>query len=132
MASISGIGSPIVMRNVRHDLYDRVHWVGFDSAVTATADLFRQHAVYAGLSTGCNYLAARWEAARDPGRPCVFVAADTGHRYAQNVYARPQAARAGAGLAPRVVGSLDQLALPWSVMDWDRRPFHPRIEENAL
>ena len=62
----------------------------------------------------------------------MFIAADTGHRYANNVYARPQAAGSCEGLAPSVVGSLDQLALPWSVMDWDRRAYHPRIEENAL
>ncbi|GAA2721314.1 MULTISPECIES: pyridoxal-phosphate dependent enzyme [Streptomyces] len=132
VASISGIGSPIVMGNVRHELFDRVHWVGFDAAVSATVELFSRHGVYAGLSSGCNFLAARWEAARETGRPCVFLAADTGHRYAENVYARPGALDHGVlDLAPRRIDSLDQLALPWSVMDWDRRPFHHHLKEHA-
>ncbi|MER7110114.1 pyridoxal-phosphate dependent enzyme [Streptomyces sp. NPDC000229] len=132
VASISGIGSPIVMRNVRHELYDRVHWVGYARAVGATQELFRRHGLFAGLSSGCNYLAARWEAARAPGRPCVFIAADTGHRYADNVYARPRDAWNVDELSPALIESLDQLAYPWSVMDWGRRPFHPRSKENQL
>ncbi|MEU9014107.1 pyridoxal-phosphate dependent enzyme [Streptomyces sp. NPDC048479] len=130
VASISGIGSPIVMRNVRYELYDRVHWIGFTSAVAATIDLFRRHGVYAGMSSGCNYLATRWEAARDPERPCVFVAADTGHRYAENVYARSPVAGSVEGLMPAYIDTLEQLTFPWSVMDWSRRPFHPRSKEN--
>ncbi|MGW7413545.1 pyridoxal-phosphate dependent enzyme [Streptomyces sp. NPDC054863] len=129
VASISGIGSPIVMGNVRHELYDRVHWIGYSSAVAATADLFRRHGVYAGMSSGCNYLAAGWEAARAPGRPVVFIAADTGHRYADSVYAQASAADGIEGLAPSRIDSLDLLALPWSVMDWERRPALPRIKE---
>ncbi|MFJ6750700.1 MULTISPECIES: pyridoxal-phosphate dependent enzyme [unclassified Streptomyces] len=131
VASISGIGSPIVMRNVRYELYDRVHWVGFDSAVAATIGLFRDHAVYAGMSSGCNYLAARWESARTSERPCVFVAADTGHRYAENVYARPLSTESVDDLVPSRIDSLDQLALPWSVMDWGRRSFQPHVKEEA-
>ncbi|MEU9486339.1 pyridoxal-phosphate dependent enzyme [Streptomyces decoyicus] len=131
VASISGIGSPIVMRNVRYELYDRVHWVGFDSAVAATTGLFRRHGLYAGMSSGCNYLAARWEAARDPERPCVFIAADTGHRYAENVYARPQGDDSVESLVPSCIDSLDHLAFPWSVMDWGRRPFQPHSKEDS-
>ncbi|MFE1953511.1 pyridoxal-phosphate dependent enzyme [Streptomyces sp. NPDC059524] len=125
VASIAGIGSPIVMRNVRYELYDRVHWIGFDSAAAATTALLRRHAVYAGMSSGCNYLAATWEAAHAPETPCVFIAADTGHRYAHNVYARPEAGQDIHALAPRRIDSLDQLAFPWSVMDWRRRGFRP-------
>ncbi|MFJ6016549.1 pyridoxal-phosphate dependent enzyme [Streptomyces sp. NPDC092952] len=125
VASIAGIGSPIVMRNVRYELYDRVHWIGFDSAAAATTALLRHHAVYAGMSSGCNYLAATWEAARAPERPCVFIAADTGHRYADNVYARAEADRGIEALAPSRIDSLDQLSFPWSVMDWERRDYRP-------
>ncbi|MEB8340254.1 pyridoxal-phosphate dependent enzyme [Streptomyces endophyticus] len=125
VASIAGIGSPIVMRNVRYELYDRVHWIGFDAAAAATTALLRSHALYAGMSSGCNYLAATWEAAHAPERPCVFIAADTGHRYAENVYARPQADAAVDTLNPRRIDSLEQLTFPWSVMDWQRRTFRP-------
>ena len=63
---IAGIGSSIPFRNVSHQLYDTIHWVGFDAGLAGSVDLLRRHAVFAGLSTGAGYLAARWE--RDRGR----------------------------------------------------------------
>ncbi|WP_406503744.1 pyridoxal-phosphate dependent enzyme [Streptomyces sp. NBC_00212] len=130
VASISGIGSPVPMKNVAYELYDRVHWIGYHSAIAATGDLFRRHGLYAGMSTGCNHLAARWEAARNPGRPCVFIAADTGHRYAQTVYAHPRVNDPIDALVPNTVDDLGQLAFPWSVMDWGRRTFEPKNPES--
>ncbi|MFF4186687.1 hypothetical protein ACFYZ9_26225 [Streptomyces sp. NPDC001691] len=75
-------------------------------------------------------IAARWEAARTPGRPCVFIAADTGHRYAQSVYAHPRVNDPIDALAPNTIDDLGQLAFPWSVMDWGRRPFEPKNPES--
>ena len=49
---IAGIGSSIEFRNVRHELYDRLHWVSFDYAMSAAVDLLRTSGVFAGLSAG--------------------------------------------------------------------------------
>jgi cysteine synthase len=117
---IAGIGSSIPFDNVDDTLYDTIHWVGFAAALAGSVDLLREHAVFAGLSTGAAYLAARWE--RDPGRTTLFVAADTGHRYAGTVFARHQEAPPLDGLAPVPVSTVDELALPWSRMDWGRAP----------
>ncbi|MBY8849465.1 pyridoxal-phosphate dependent enzyme [Saccharothrix sp. MB29] len=65
-AIIAGIGSAIHFDNVHHDLYDRVHWLDFRHAMAATIDLLREHAVFAGLSTGAAHLVARWKAAATP------------------------------------------------------------------
>ena len=51
-AIIAGIGSSIPFDNVRHDLYDTLHWVDFRHAMAGAVDLLRNHAVFAGLSTG--------------------------------------------------------------------------------
>ncbi|MEU6388117.1 pyridoxal-phosphate dependent enzyme [Streptomyces sp. NPDC046939] len=119
---IAGIGSSIPFGNVRHDLYDVLHWLSFDAALTGSVDLLRRHAVFAGLSTGAAYLAARWERREDPGRTAVFIAADTGHRYVDTVFARHQEASRIEDLAPRQVRGTDELALPWSRMRWDGSP----------
>ncbi|MFD6331979.1 pyridoxal-phosphate dependent enzyme [Streptomyces niveus] len=119
---IAGIGSSIPFANVSHSLYDTIHWLSFDAALAGSVDLLRKHAVFAGLSTGAAYLTARWEQAQHPERTVVFVAADTGHRYADSVFARHRDALPVDGLEPRQVSALDELARPWSRMSWHGAP----------
>ncbi|MFD8413216.1 pyridoxal-phosphate dependent enzyme [Streptomyces sp. NPDC059650] len=117
---IAGIGSSIPFGNVSHELYDTVHWISFDAALAGSVDLLRRHAVFAGLSTGAGYLAARHERGRSPERTVLFVAADTGHRYVDTVHARHREAVPIADLAPQEVTDRGRLALPWSRMQWNR------------
>ncbi|OZV80455.1 cysteine synthase [Micromonospora echinospora] len=123
-AIIAGIGSAIPFDNVRHELYDRVHWMSFRHAMAGTVALMRAHAVFAGLSTGAAYLTALWEARRRPERTHLLVGADTGHRYVEQVFARHREAPDPGTLEPVEIGSLDELTPPWSTMRWARRG-HP-------
>jgi cysteine synthase len=122
---IAGIGSSIPFENVSHASYDTLHWISFDAALAGSVDLLRRHAVFAGLSTGAGYLAARWEREQSPERTVLFIAADTGHRYVDTVYARHREAVAVDSLAPRPVTAQAELALPWSRMHWNRAPADP-------
>ncbi|WP_228992285.1 pyridoxal-phosphate dependent enzyme [Streptomyces sp. DH8] len=124
-AIIAGIGSSIPFGNVRHELYDTVHWLDFRHAMAGAVGLLRDHAVFAGLSTGAAHLAASWEAARDPGRLHLVLGADTGHRYTERVFARHAEALDPAGLRPRAITSPTGLRPPWSVMEWAGRPAPP-------
>lgn len=126
-AIIAGIGSAIPFDNVHHELYDRLHWLDFRHAMAATVGLLREHAVFAGLSTGAAHLAATWEAARDPERTHLVIGADTGHRYTERVFARHREALDPAGLAPVEITSLEELAPPWATIDWARRPHGPVV-----
>ncbi|CAM5601701.1 cysteine synthase [Streptomyces avidinii] len=117
---IAGIGSSIPFGNVSHASYDTLHWISFDAALAGSVDLLRRHAVFAGLSTGAGYLAARWERSRARERTVLFIAADTGHRYVDTVYARHREAVAVDSLSPRPVADRAELALPWSRMRWNR------------
>jgi cysteine synthase A len=119
---IAGIGSSIPFGNVRHDLYDTLHWLAFDAALAGSVDLLRRHAVFAGLSTGAAYLAAQWERREEPYRTTLFIAADTGHRYVDTVFARHRETARIEDLAPRSVRRTDELSLPWSRMSWDGSP----------
>lgn len=119
-AIIAGIGSSIVFDNVRHHLYDALHWMDFTHAMAGTVALMRDHAVFAGLSTGAAYLAATYEARRHPDRLCLLIGADTGHRYADRVHARHAEALNPAALKPVEVCSPDEMSMPWSTMAWNR------------
>lgn len=119
---IAGIGSSIEFRNVRHGLYDRIHWVGFNPAASGAIGLMRNGSIFAGLSTGAAYLASRWEYFRNDSRVHLFVAADTGHRYVEQVFSRHAEFRDMGLLVPLEVSSLSELATPWSTMAWSGRP----------
>ena len=125
-AIIAGIGSSIPFDNVHHDLYDAVHWIDFRHAMAGAVALLREHAVFAGLSTGAAYLVARWVAARSPDRTHLVIGADTGHRYVERVFARHREALDPAVLRPREIHTLDELEMPWSAMAWCRRPYPPK------
>jgi cysteine synthase A len=124
-AIIAGIGSAIPFGNVRHELYDTLHWLDFRHAMAGTVDLLREHAVFAGLSTGAAYLAAAFETSRRPRETCLVLGADTGHRYTERVFARHREAPDARTLKPHQITGLADLAPPWSVMEWRRRPAPP-------
>ncbi|MFG2648357.1 pyridoxal-phosphate dependent enzyme [Streptomyces sp. NPDC048436] len=115
---IAGIGSAIEFENVRHEAYDRVHWVNFDCAVSGAVSLLRNSGIFAGLSAGAAYLATLWERRRDASRTYVFIAADTGHRYVESAYAHHADAQDTDTLKPHEITSLDELSHPWSTTSW--------------
>ncbi|WP_433528348.1 pyridoxal-phosphate dependent enzyme [Micromonospora sp. CA-263727] len=131
-AIIAGIGSAIPFDNVRHGLYDQVHWLTFRHAMAGTIALMRSHAIFAGLSTGAAYLAARWEVRHHPERVHLLIGADTGHRYVDKVFARHREAADANTLEPVEINSLDDLSPPWSTMPWARRDYPPGVGSDQL
>ncbi|WP_425264387.1 pyridoxal-phosphate dependent enzyme [Streptomyces atriruber] len=125
-AIIAGIGSSIPFDNVHHDLYDTLHWLDFRHAMAGAVGLLREHAVFAGLSTGAAHLVAGWEAARDSGRTHLVIGADTGHRYTDRVFARHREALDPRALEPCRIADLADLTPPWSAMEWNRRSYDVR------
>ncbi|MFF5720486.1 cysteine synthase family protein [Streptomyces buecherae] len=130
-AIIAGIGSSIVFDNVRHDLYDAIHWMDFRHALSGAVALLRQHAVFAGLSTGAAYLAATDDARRHPDRLHLVIAADTGHRYVERVFARHAEALDVASLDPVEITDPARMSMPWSAMAWNRGACPAHWKEQA-
>ncbi|WP_406065744.1 pyridoxal-phosphate dependent enzyme [Streptomyces sp. NBC_01077] len=128
---IAGIGSSIPFGNVSHELYDTLHWIAFGAALSGAVDLLRRHALFAGLSTGAAYLAARHERERSPGRTVLFIAPDTGHRYVDTVFARHREATPLTHFTPEDIADQAELTLPWSRMSWNRMPWSRRHAEQA-
>ena len=113
---IAGIGSAIPFKNVRPELYNEIHWISFDYAASATVELLRQHAIFAGLSSGACFLVANWRAQSNPNKPHLFIAADQGHRYVSAVHSKHKSVLAFDGLHPREIASQRELALHWCAM----------------
>ncbi|MEV5129862.1 cysteine synthase family protein [Streptomyces sp. NPDC053705] len=130
-AIIAGIGSSIVFDNVRHHLYDGVHWMDFTHAMSGAVALLRDQAVFAGLSTGAGYLAASHEARRHPDRLHLVIGADTGHRYVERVFARHKESLDLAALKPVEVTGPDEMTMPWSTMAWQRTSAPTHRKERA-
>jgi cysteine synthase len=121
---IAGIGSSIEFKNVRYSLYDHIHWISFDYSRHGAVDMLKKHGVFAGLSAGACYTVANWCAPLvTDDQPCIFIAADMGHRYSEAVFETHQDARPVEGLHPTLVQNFDQLQLDWCCMHWQRRKY---------
>ncbi|MYS81538.1 PLP-dependent cysteine synthase family protein [Embleya scabrispora] len=81
-----GLGSSIHPRNVAHDAFDEVHWVGPAAAVDACRRLARGSFVSGGWSTGAVALVAAWAARVRRGTTVVGIFPDGPHRYLGTVY----------------------------------------------
>jgi cysteine synthase A len=119
---LAGMGSAIPFKNVRHELYDEVNWLSFMYGMSGAVDLLRRHGIFGGISSGGSYLIASKEAKRHPERNVVFIVADTGHRYVEQVFSKYRDALPISDLVPTKIDRVDDLVLPWSSMEWNRRP----------
>ncbi|MFE2327878.1 pyridoxal-5'-phosphate-dependent protein subunit beta, partial [Streptomyces sp. NPDC059385] len=80
------LGSSIHPGNVRHGIFDEVHWVGPVEAVDACRRLARGSFVSGGWSTGAVALVSAWAARAEPGAVVATVFPDGPHRYLGTVY----------------------------------------------
>lgn len=121
---IAGIGSSIEFRNVRHGLYHEIHWVSAEVARAGAVSLCRDHALFAGLSSGAAYAVAGEVLRRRPARPrpggrCVLMLCpDTGHRYVQQVFSGFEEVPPVGEYAPHRLRRGETPRLPWSCTRW--------------
>jgi cysteine synthase A len=113
---------------VRHSAYDEVHWVTAPEAFHATHQLFSNHGLFMGPTSGASFQVASWWARHNPDSTVVMVLPDEGYRYQSTVYNAdwlrendivPAADPAGPTL---VEHPLDAPAT-WSRLVWARRNF---------
>ncbi|MEI9424277.1 pyridoxal-phosphate dependent enzyme [Mesorhizobium sp. Cs1299R1N1] len=83
---LRGLGNSLVPKNVKHELYDEVHFISASLAFAATRDLHERHAVFAGPTSGASYIVGRWRAQEYPEETVVVICPDEGHRYVEAVY----------------------------------------------
>ena len=120
---IAGIGSGIVCQNIKHNYYDKIHWVCDEYSRSGCVELMKRHGVFAGLSSGACYLVANRESIENDNNPILFIAPDTGHRYVESVYKNHMDYKNIDELKPKIIHTTDELSLPWSEMNWQRRNY---------
>jgi cysteine synthase A len=108
---IAGIGSAIHFGNVRPRIYSSIDWISFRTAVSWARRMYRETALFAGLSTAGAYAAAKSMPSEAPGELTLIVAPDTGHRYAAAIMAAEVDPDPVEG--PMVIDEPGQLRLPW-------------------
>ncbi len=122
----AGIGSAIPFGNIDYAAYDYIHWVSADIAIGGGIDLLRDTGIFAGISSGATYRVARYLSQRYPDVLFLSGAPDLGMKYQKRYRSHTPS---GEPYAPRHIASLDELALPWSMMHWNRRSYTPAYEK---
>ena len=128
---IAGIGSGINCENIRHEFFDRVHWVSHEYSSNGCVALMKDHGVFAGLSSGACYLVASREKRERASGPVLFIAPDTGHRYIDSVYREASRSVSVESLSPHVIQTIDELRLPWSEFSWNRRSLKEAVSQTV-
>lgn len=126
---VRGLGNSLVPGNVRHDLYDEVHWVDAATTFHATRALHSRHCLYMGPTSGAAFLVADWWARRHPDAVVVALLPDEGHRYQDTVYSDDWLTSSGllAALTGDVPAVPSEVRHPgdgsagWHWMAWGRR-----------
>lgn len=123
--SLRGLGSSILPPNVDQTVFDEVHWVDAAVSFLATRQLYRDHDVYAGPTSGAAYLVARDLCERSTER-VAFICPDTGDRYRDTVYHEAwlrehQLLATSIPTAPVRVAHPREAEPPWACFDWQRR-----------
>ncbi|MGO4759843.1 pyridoxal-5-phosphate-dependent protein subunit beta, partial [Streptomyces sp. 2MCAF27] len=131
---LRGLGSSIIPRNVVHSAYDEVHWVEPSGVFHATHELYRQHSLFMGPTSGAAFLVASWWAEQNPGSTVLMVLPDEGYRYQSTVYdqawlreqgiepAPPGEGREGRE-GPRLVERPGEGDGSWTRILWKRRKY---------
>jgi cysteine synthase A len=124
---LRGLGNSLMPQNLNHAVFDEVHWVTAAEAFLATRVLHRSSAIFMGGTSGAAYMAARWEARRDPAANVVVLLPDEGYRYQETIYKNEWLRENGVWLEelpgePAPVGHPSEVSAGrWSRMPWGRR-----------
>ncbi|MDE9467189.1 cysteine synthase family protein [Xenorhabdus bovienii] len=127
---LRGLGNSLLPKNLRHEFYDDIHWLAAEAAYAGTRELYRKHAIFAGITTGAAYTVARAIAAETPpDKKVIFIGPDDGTRYMNTVYSdswlETQGYRQLSVLRDfSTIHGLQQIGLvnsPWVHFPWQRR-----------
>lgn len=123
---LSGLGSDILPSILDHRHFDEVHWVTAAEAVLATRQLYRDHTLFMGPTSGAAYRVADWWSRRNPGKKVVAIFPDEGHRYVETVYNDDwftSAAKSPHSMRkePSAVTAPTEELTGWSFYAWRRR-----------
>ena len=125
---LRGLGNSIHPKNLDYSAVDDVHWVGALPAFAATRSLYRDHAIFAGPTSGAAALVGEWYASANPNESVVVIMPDDGHRYLSTVYSDDWLnSQEGWPLREKITPvEISDIApageRDWTFLQWSRRP----------
>ncbi|WP_431824927.1 PLP-dependent cysteine synthase family protein [Burkholderia sp. F1] len=119
---LRGLGNTIMPKNLRHTLFDDVHWVSAELADHYARMLYRESGQFRGPTTGAAYAVARYARQRYPNQPIAFLSPDDGSRYAETTYASDLADAALDAIKPVRIEQprAFEPGSHWAWMHWNR------------
>jgi cysteine synthase A len=134
---LRGLGNSLMPPNLKHTLFDEVHWVTAAEAFRATRVLHRSSALFMGGTSGAAYLAARWQARSRPETRVVVLFPDEGYRYQETIYNDEWLRENGVWLEelpdePSLVRHPSEVSGGWSQMTWGRRSYEQVMNRVAI
>lgn len=125
---LRGLGNSLMPKNLRHQVFDDVHWISAPAAFRATRVLHHDTTLFRGPTSGAAYLVGKYYAEHWPDEITVVIMPDPGFRYIGNVY-NDDWLRANDAwmeelpeLPIEAKHPLDAIP-PWSIINWDRRSY---------
>jgi len=124
---LRGLGNSLVPKNVKHELYDEVHFTSASLAFAATRALHERHAIFAGPTSGASYVVGHWRARQFPKETVVVICPDEGHRYVNAVYDQEWLKQNGCLVqgvlleAPATEEHPSTALPPWNRYCWNRK-----------
>jgi S-sulfo-L-cysteine synthase (3-phospho-L-serine-dependent) len=123
---LRGLGNSLLPKNLDHRVFDEVHWVSARSAFKSTRFLHREHALFAGATSGAAFMVGRWVASQNPDKTVVCLLPDEGYRYLDTVY-HDEWLRKNVDWTGRLADSPETVDDPrvarpdWARLAWGRR-----------
>lgn len=120
---MAGIGSAIPFLNIDYSLFSDLHWVSAAIARRGTVQLLEDTGIFGGLSSGAAYIVGNYVSESQNKNLTLILCPDMGYRYSSAL--RNTAVEDTVVSEPLWIDSLDQLAPPWSALNWAGRDYDP-------
>ncbi|MDX7988607.1 cysteine synthase family protein [Xenorhabdus sp. 12] len=125
---LRGLGNSIIPGNILYEEFNEIHWVSAAEAFLSSREIYKQHGLFMGGTSGAAYLVANWYAQNNPDKIIITVFPDEGHRYFDTIYndewvkSIPNWNKTPFDeLAPIAVKYPDEELQNWSMFNWNRR-----------
>lgn len=123
---LRGLGNTVMPKNLKHTLFDHVHWVSAAFADHYTRKLYKSTGHFRGATTGAAYAVAYFISAQHPDTPVVFLSPDDGCRYVDTTYSEDPVNQAYDVLQPVEImqPTAYELGTEWARMAWKHKDIY--------
>lgn len=83
--TLRGLGNSILPKNLKHELFNEVHWLEANQAYKETRILHQTYSLFMGATSGAAFSVAKWYHRKYPEKVIVVLLPDNGYRYQDTI-----------------------------------------------